>query len=817
MANYATLKQAVQSVIKTNGNEEITGAVLQQSLLAMINSLGANYEFAGVATPDTAPGTPDQNVFYIASEPGTYSNFGGIIVNDGDVCVLKYNGTWVKETTNIAAKGSIDSAVIKPFVTTINTKLDYVKELYIPNQSKTVTKITVRKAYATAGTSPTQYRSRVDVDFSDGTTAYYQESGILDPTQAAQLLETIITDANHSFYLILADKTPSNELINIDMPGTFNAYATHLLINSPTIKEYLDKATIDAHLSQLDTSVSENTENINDIAADIYTIVNFSPVWVDNKLLRNNGGITNIDSSAPAYYNKCATTNPVDCAALTGKRLTLSHVGTTYFAFYRANDTMIGSVYYSYSGTGSEILTIPAEASFFRIGVHVSNANDLASAKTNTTASVKAIKESTTTRSEQYSAQRMGAMKYALPTDFDYSQLLFFGQSFAQGGSSKTGTTGIIPNCYMFGSDVKATTGTAFNPLQQETYEYPVVSCANALSQMYRRYGHNINIVASTAGTGGVSIVTLLNSYVVNVVNMQTNMKAVADAENKTVGCFGIVYMQGETDYRAGNVNDKATYKSYLMQVKNALQQSAMNNLGQTRKPLFFLYQTSGKNWINNDGTVNNEALGPSMAQIEFANENDDVILISPAYQVTTYQDGHPSTNGERWLGEYYAKAIWQTLYRGFRYKNPVPMNFKIDQNKLIIYVSNCVLPLVKNTWTLPLQPNLGFVVKADNQTVTITDVDLVDNAIIITCESNLESASVVKVTYGGVGLGRGNVCDSDKWATWLQYLSDANDTGYDGIRVITQSPTTESGGSLVGKDYPMNNFLCIFYKEITR
>lgn len=93
MANYATLKAAIQNVVKTNGNNEITGALLQQSLLAMIDSLGSNYLYAGIATPDTTPGTPDQNVFYIAG-PGTYPNFNAIVVPSGYVGFFQYNGTW---------------------------------------------------------------------------------------------------------------------------------------------------------------------------------------------------------------------------------------------------------------------------------------------------------------------------------------------------------------------------------------------------------------------------------------------------------------------------------------------------------------------------------------------------------------------------------------------------------------------------------------------------------------------------------------------------------------------------------------------------
>lgn len=97
MANYQSLKAAIQDVVKTNGNNEITGALLQQSLLAMINSLGAGYQFMGIATPSTNPGTPDQNVFYIASTAGTYASFGSSIsLLSGQIGVFAYNGTWQK-------------------------------------------------------------------------------------------------------------------------------------------------------------------------------------------------------------------------------------------------------------------------------------------------------------------------------------------------------------------------------------------------------------------------------------------------------------------------------------------------------------------------------------------------------------------------------------------------------------------------------------------------------------------------------------------------------------------------------------------------
>lgn len=119
MADYATLKAAIQAVIYENGNQEITGSVMQATLLAMVNSLGANYQYAGIATPSTNPGTPDQNVFYLASTAGTYVNFGNIVLAENEVAILKYNGSWTKEVAGLASAEKVNqlSQKIDAFVT----------------------------------------------------------------------------------------------------------------------------------------------------------------------------------------------------------------------------------------------------------------------------------------------------------------------------------------------------------------------------------------------------------------------------------------------------------------------------------------------------------------------------------------------------------------------------------------------------------------------------------------------------------------------------------------------------------------------------
>lgn len=118
MANYTDLKAAIVAVIKANGNNEITGTILQSTLLSIVNSVGANATFKGVANSTTNPGTPDQSVFYIARTPGEYANFGLTVPAGFNIISNNSAGAWVLTTVSqfpvdyygnkYLAKGDID-------------------------------------------------------------------------------------------------------------------------------------------------------------------------------------------------------------------------------------------------------------------------------------------------------------------------------------------------------------------------------------------------------------------------------------------------------------------------------------------------------------------------------------------------------------------------------------------------------------------------------------------------------------------------------------------------------------------------------------
>ena len=114
MANWSDLKAAVAEVIKTNGNNEITGQILQDTLNSIISNVGANATLVGEATPTTNPGAPDGNVFYFATQAGTYTNFGSVVLKEG-LNILLWNGTsWaVTNVMNIVQElGTSENAVM---------------------------------------------------------------------------------------------------------------------------------------------------------------------------------------------------------------------------------------------------------------------------------------------------------------------------------------------------------------------------------------------------------------------------------------------------------------------------------------------------------------------------------------------------------------------------------------------------------------------------------------------------------------------------------------------------------------------------------
>lgn len=116
MANNQILKDDIASVIKTNGNNEITGDLLKNVLFSIVNQFGYGLVFLGVAYPETLPSNADVNGFYVAIENGIYVNFDGYINTDNKFVIFSnIDGAFKKcFEANINAPGKVEPNNINP-------------------------------------------------------------------------------------------------------------------------------------------------------------------------------------------------------------------------------------------------------------------------------------------------------------------------------------------------------------------------------------------------------------------------------------------------------------------------------------------------------------------------------------------------------------------------------------------------------------------------------------------------------------------------------------------------------------------------------
>ena len=95
---WTELKTSIANVIKANGNQEITGAVLQSVLLSMIENLGWKYTYYGtVQISSEAPENTDGNIFVFPTQKGVYPNFGGLEVSNKLCIFYNLGANWIKQ------------------------------------------------------------------------------------------------------------------------------------------------------------------------------------------------------------------------------------------------------------------------------------------------------------------------------------------------------------------------------------------------------------------------------------------------------------------------------------------------------------------------------------------------------------------------------------------------------------------------------------------------------------------------------------------------------------------------------------------------
>ena len=286
MADWSNLKSSINSVIKTNGSQEITGQVLQNALNTIVSTLGENATFVGVATPTTNPGAPDGNVFYIASENGIYSNFNGITLNGEVVILSNKSGEWVKNDTGIALSKQSNQQVFTDDLLA-NT---IIKELYLyKSNGEPIT----NDLFITKIVNDTTYYGKPNISsivISDGVnnvSALYQSEAI----PSNEIVE--FTERNESGIICYAvldmNNLPKGDYnLNAKIKNTAYNYTFN-----PYIYSHFRIAKNAEDIAKNAEDIAKNAEDIADIYSKLYEDAKDVTLTKDKYL--KNDGITEVD------------------------------------------------------------------------------------------------------------------------------------------------------------------------------------------------------------------------------------------------------------------------------------------------------------------------------------------------------------------------------------------------------------------------------------------------------------------------------------------------------------------------------------------
>ncbi|MDY7671618.1 hypothetical protein, partial [Klebsiella pneumoniae] len=281
-------------------------------------------------------------------------------------------------------------------------------------------------------------------------------------------------------------------------------------------------------------------------------------------------------------------------------------------------------------------------------------------------------------------------------------------------------------------------------------------------------------IVAVNCGVGGQIIERLSKGhswgFYNRIISAVTQIKAIADAEGKTCGVVGFLYLGNEYNYDStkGGATDRAEYRALLRKLIDDVITDTTAITGQTEPPLTVLYQTSGS-WTR-DST--NMSIGE--AQLDICAADANVMMAAPAYAVTD-KGGHLDANGYRWLGMQFGKTLHRAIDRRQNWRPLQPLS---------VTLSGTLLRADFLVWSPPLQfrscyvgssPTTyaakGFRVTDDAGDVPVTRVDIVaDTVVDITL--GRETTGDVYLWYASQtgSNGNGNLFDSDTTVAVANY-----------------------------------------------
>lgn len=347
-----------------------------------------------------------------------------------------------------------------------------------------------------------------------------------------------------------------------------------------------------------------------------------------------------------------------------------------------------------------------------------------------------------------------------------------FGQSLSVGTDAKPPITTKCkyPAAIMFNTGVRCVKKNVediqiFQPLvETESGETVASGCAEKLIELisenlgispYDDYWSNHKFLFATLGTGSSTIFDLTSkpegggmSYYDGIVNAITAAKNICDSYGWTLNVPAWIWMQGERDMYLETTN----YKEQLSSLASQLNEDAKRIVGQNNNSICVCYQTGSQNIWGNNHIFNTTRMDVPNDQMELIRDNNLFAASIPVYALDHSSEPiHLSAVGEKMCGLYNAISISQLL-EGRYMKGVTPISYIISDTKIEITFNVPCPPLIFDTTFVKEVKNMGFsVLKKDNSDI-VSNVEIFDDKVTITCSEN---PSGCKLFYGLNGTTR--------------------------------------------------------------
>lgn len=343
------------------------------ALLATANELKtAGYIYKGVATPSTNPGTPTERVAYLASEPGTYTNFGGIVIASGLYSLTYASGTWTgtqmsagsdievvqetgQSTTDVMSQKAVTDSLVGSAIAYDNSQ----SGLAAHNVQGALDEVGTVKAAVTINEESVQFISGQGIDGTSGCVVADANAKRTDYIKIGKLTEgdtivwggtangKILAYYDYNYRLLTAyTATDTSRTITVSATAaaldivyariTFSASGTPVftingknILNQTSYELALD-GELDKHLPAEGIAVGERMRGVESAINDTMVVTSANPTLKNGYIIDVNGEETAAEGWSCTDYIKIPTLNNGDSIYWGG----ISHNIPANLAFY---------------------------------------------------------------------------------------------------------------------------------------------------------------------------------------------------------------------------------------------------------------------------------------------------------------------------------------------------------------------------------------------------------------------------------------------------------------------------------------------------